>query len=273
MEADLVQRAGIPYRTIPAGQIAGMGLRMLPNLIKSLPGYAGIPAYPERLSTRCAAVYRRICRRAHGPGRVRAAWRAQNPQPVYVPDIEPGMALKLLARFATHHRPDRGKLAQVFPRQKAHGGYRLPHPPRPAWLDPRKSLPASGFAGRPLYPAGHWRQQRRALDQPRPAGHSAAAAYRYAGDPYQRPARLGRSRSGSKAASCPIWPKTTTPTLPARNGRRAGSRRPGRLSGRRLHPGRISRCSACPPSWCRIRMPGATRKSMPITWSNAEQRA
>ncbi len=38
MEADLVQRAGIPFTTIPAGQIAGMGLRTLPNLFKVLKG-------------------------------------------------------------------------------------------------------------------------------------------------------------------------------------------------------------------------------------------
>ena len=38
MEADLVQRAGIPYTTIPAGQVAGMGLRTLPNLVRVAQG-------------------------------------------------------------------------------------------------------------------------------------------------------------------------------------------------------------------------------------------
>ena len=38
MEADLVQRAGIPFTAIPAGQVAGMGLRTLPNLVRVIQG-------------------------------------------------------------------------------------------------------------------------------------------------------------------------------------------------------------------------------------------
>ncbi len=101
MEADLVQRAGIPYRTIPAGQIAGMGLRTLPNLIRVFKGMlasrrilkdfqpdvllftGGYVAVPMALASAGLLGGRKI------------------PSLVYVPDIEPGMALRLLARFAS----------------------------------------------------------------------------------------------------------------------------------------------------------------------------
>jgi UDP-N-acetylglucosamine--N-acetylmuramyl-(pentapeptide) pyrophosphoryl-undecaprenol N-acetylglucosamine transferase len=101
MEADLVQRAGIPYRTIPAGQVAGMGLRTLPNLLKVFQGMlasrrilndfqpdvllftGGYVAVPMALAGSGLLGGRKI------------------PSLVYTPDIEPGMALKLLARFAS----------------------------------------------------------------------------------------------------------------------------------------------------------------------------
>jgi UDP-N-acetylglucosamine--N-acetylmuramyl-(pentapeptide) pyrophosphoryl-undecaprenol N-acetylglucosamine transferase len=113
MEAELVQRAGMPYVTIPAGQIAGMGWRTLPNMVKVVQGTlasrrilndfkpdvllftGGFVAVPMALAGR------------------------KIPSLVYVPDIEPGMALKILARFAnsialtteesSHYFPARSK--------------------------------------------------------------------------------------------------------------------------------------------------------------------
>lgn len=101
MEADLVQRAGIAYQAIPAGQVAGMGLRTLPNLAKVFKGTltsrrilngfkpdvllftGGYVAVPMALAASGFFAGRKV------------------PSLVYVPDIEPGLALKLLARFAT----------------------------------------------------------------------------------------------------------------------------------------------------------------------------
>jgi len=101
MEAGLVQRAGIPFRAIPAGQVAGMGLRTLPNLLKAYQGMlaarrilkefkpdvvlftGGYVAVPMALAASGLAGARKI------------------PSLVYTPDIEPGLALKLLARFAS----------------------------------------------------------------------------------------------------------------------------------------------------------------------------
>jgi len=95
LEADLVKRAGIPYTAIPAGQVAGMGLRTIPNLVRAIRGTLAsrriLKAFkPDVLlftggfvAVPMALAGRRI------------------PSLVYVPDIEPGLALKLLARFAT----------------------------------------------------------------------------------------------------------------------------------------------------------------------------
>ena len=95
MEADLVKRAGLPYRLIPAAGIHGVSVRELPgNLLHLARGFFGS---------------RRILRRFRPDvlfftgGYVAipmalAGWRI--PTLLYVPDIEPGLALKSLARFA-----------------------------------------------------------------------------------------------------------------------------------------------------------------------------
>jgi UDP-N-acetylglucosamine--N-acetylmuramyl-(pentapeptide) pyrophosphoryl-undecaprenol N-acetylglucosamine transferase len=101
MEADLIQRAGIPYTEIRAGQVAGMGLKTLPNLVRVAQGTlesrrildcfkpdvllftGGFVAVPMALAASGRLGGRRY------------------PSLVYAPDIEPGIALKLLARFAS----------------------------------------------------------------------------------------------------------------------------------------------------------------------------
>jgi undecaprenyldiphospho-muramoylpentapeptide beta-N-acetylglucosaminyltransferase len=102
MEADLVERAGVEYRGIPAAGVHGVGARALPgnvwqigrglraarsilqdfrpDVVLFTGGYVAIPvALASRL-----------------PG-----LRVRPPSVLlYVPDIEPGLALKTLARFA-----------------------------------------------------------------------------------------------------------------------------------------------------------------------------
>ncbi len=95
MEAELIQRQNIPYTAIPAAGIHGVGIRTLPKNLKKLAkgvlqsrnilrgfkpdllfftgGYVAVPM----------AI---------------AGWRI--PSLLFVPDIEPGLALKSLARFA-----------------------------------------------------------------------------------------------------------------------------------------------------------------------------
>lgn len=95
MEEELVKRAGIPYRSIPAAGVHGVGLRALPGNVAKL--------------TRGVLASRRILREFKPDvlfftgGFVAAPMAVAGmniPTVLYVPDIEPGMALKFLARFA-----------------------------------------------------------------------------------------------------------------------------------------------------------------------------
>ena len=75
MEEDLVKRAGIPFRSVPAAGVHGVGLRALPgNLAKLTRGVLESP-HSQRLQTRCALLYRRVCCRSHGACRARPSHR------------------------------------------------------------------------------------------------------------------------------------------------------------------------------------------------------
>lgn len=95
METSLVQRAGIPFTAIPAAGVHGVGICALPRNIA--------------LILRGMAASRRVLREFKpdvllftggyvAAPMALAAWRI--PTLVYVPDIEPGLALKFLMRFA-----------------------------------------------------------------------------------------------------------------------------------------------------------------------------
>ena len=95
MEADLVKRAGFRYRSIPAAGVHGVSLHKLPHNLWQL--------------ARGVLASRRILRGFHpdvlfftgGYVAVPMAYAGPRiPKLLYVPDIEPGMALKALARFA-----------------------------------------------------------------------------------------------------------------------------------------------------------------------------
>lgn len=102
MEADLVMREGVPFKAIPAAGVHGVGLGALPGNLKKLTvgfwqsrqilyefrpdvafftgGYVGVP----------------MALAAHLP--LKGLRRPR--KVVFVPDIEPGLALKLLVRLA-----------------------------------------------------------------------------------------------------------------------------------------------------------------------------
>ncbi len=95
MEEELVKRAGIPYRSVPAAGVHGVGLRTLPGNIAKL--------------ARGVTASRRILREFKPNvlfftgGFVAAPMAlagANIPTVLYVPDIEPGLALKFLSHFA-----------------------------------------------------------------------------------------------------------------------------------------------------------------------------
>lgn len=115
LEAELVTRAGIPFQEIPAAGIHGVDLASLPGNLWKLArgtlaarhlildfnpqvilftgGYLAVPA---------AIANRFLIRQSQ-----------RSPVLLYVPDIEPGLALKTLSRFANH-------IAMTVDRTRAH---------------------------------------------------------------------------------------------------------------------------------------------------------
>ncbi len=95
MEEELVKRAGVPYRAIPAAGVHGVGLRSLPaNLVKLARGVFAARRIlrefqPDALFFTGGYIAAPMAVAARGI-----------PMLLYAPDIEPGLALKFLARFA-----------------------------------------------------------------------------------------------------------------------------------------------------------------------------
>ena len=95
MEEDLVRRAGLPFRAIPAAGVHGVGWRALPgNLLRLARGtFAARRVLAEFRPQAMFFTGGYVA----GPVGL-AGWRI--PTLLYVPDIEPGLALKVLTRFA-----------------------------------------------------------------------------------------------------------------------------------------------------------------------------
>lgn len=95
MEAELVARQNIPFRAIPAAGLHGVGLRSLPaNLVKLAQGYFAARRIlrefdPDVLLFTGGYVAAPVA----GAG-------LKIPTLLYVPDIEPGLALKALSKMA-----------------------------------------------------------------------------------------------------------------------------------------------------------------------------
>jgi UDP-N-acetylglucosamine--N-acetylmuramyl-(pentapeptide) pyrophosphoryl-undecaprenol N-acetylglucosamine transferase len=113
MEEQLVKRAGIPYQSIPAAGVHGVGLRALPGNLAKL--------------TRGVMASRRIIKDFNPSvifftgGYVAApmAFAGRNiPTLLFVPDIEPGLALKFLSRFADRVALTAPDSTRYFPRSR-----------------------------------------------------------------------------------------------------------------------------------------------------------
>ncbi len=95
MEAELVAKAGVPFETIPAAGLHGVGLRALPrNLWRMVQGY-----FAARKLLRCFRPEVLFFTGGYVAAPLALAGR-RIPTAIYVPDIEPGLALKVLIRFA-----------------------------------------------------------------------------------------------------------------------------------------------------------------------------
>ena len=96
MEAALVERAGIRFKAIPAAGLHGVGLKRMPGNLQTLA--RGVLASQKILSEfQPDALFF-----TGGYVAVPMALAGRKiPSLLYVPDVEPGLALKTLARFAT----------------------------------------------------------------------------------------------------------------------------------------------------------------------------
>lgn len=95
MEADLVAKAGVPFESIPAAGLHGVGLRALPGnfwqLLRGLVAARGVLRRFQPDALFFTGGYVAIPMALAG---------LRIPSLVYVPDIEPGLALQVLARIA-----------------------------------------------------------------------------------------------------------------------------------------------------------------------------
>ena len=167
-----MNRAGISYRSIPAAGVHGVGLRALPGNIAKL--------------TRGVMASRRILREFKPDvlfftgGFVAAPMAVAGsniPTVLYVPDIEPGLALKFLSRFADVVTVTASDSKKYFsrPERIVLTGYPL-RADLSNWSR-EKAVSHFGLDYRKAHPARHWRKQRRAFDQHR----SIEASQRTAG--------------------------------------------------------------------------------------------
>jgi undecaprenyldiphospho-muramoylpentapeptide beta-N-acetylglucosaminyltransferase len=112
MEADLVKREGVTFEAIPAAGVHGVGLGALPgNLWKLFQGFLASRRLLKRFQPEVlfftggfVAIPMALAAWRWNlpvlPGLRRPSGRRHPKSLLYVPDIEPGLALKTLARFA-----------------------------------------------------------------------------------------------------------------------------------------------------------------------------
>jgi UDP-N-acetylglucosamine--N-acetylmuramyl-(pentapeptide) pyrophosphoryl-undecaprenol N-acetylglucosamine transferase len=112
MEADLVTRAGVDLITIPAAGVHGVGLKALPgNLVRLGRGFRAAREVLRQFKPDAL-----FFTGGYVAGPVALAGM-KIPTTIYVPDIEPGLALKLLSRFADRITVNAEESRAYFSRQ------------------------------------------------------------------------------------------------------------------------------------------------------------
>jgi undecaprenyldiphospho-muramoylpentapeptide beta-N-acetylglucosaminyltransferase len=112
MEAELVARAGIPFASITAGGLHGVGLRTFTNLFKLAQGYFQAQKLIRQFRPDVL-----FFTGGYVAAPVGLAGR-KLPTLVCLPDIEPGLAIKALTRFADHIVVPAEESRQFFPASK-----------------------------------------------------------------------------------------------------------------------------------------------------------
>jgi undecaprenyldiphospho-muramoylpentapeptide beta-N-acetylglucosaminyltransferase len=118
METELVKRAGLPYSSIPAAGLHGVGLRALPRNLTQLA--RGLRASQKILHDFRPDVLFFTGGYVAGP---MAFAGLRIPTLLYVPDIEPGLALKSLAYFADRIAVTTEDSQKYFARKVVATGY------------------------------------------------------------------------------------------------------------------------------------------------------
>ncbi|MGB9640971.1 MAG: UDP-N-acetylglucosamine--N-acetylmuramyl-(pentapeptide) pyrophosphoryl-undecaprenol N-acetylglucosamine transferase [Anaerolineales bacterium] len=120
MEKELVRRAGFPYEEIPAAGLHGVGWKRIPGNLYQLG--QGILAARTILSRFQPDVIFFTGGFLAFPVAVAARtmrWKQGRPRHLlYVPDIEPALALKVIARFADHIAVTTETTRQYYPKKK-----------------------------------------------------------------------------------------------------------------------------------------------------------
>ena len=98
VEKELVARAGLPYRSIAAGGLHGVGA--IAKLKNSLKLFAGTAQVLRLIGQRRPDVMLTTGGFVAAPVAV-ACWLRRVPIVLYLPDVEPGQAVKFVGRFAT----------------------------------------------------------------------------------------------------------------------------------------------------------------------------
>ena len=120
MEKELVRRAGIPFQTIPAAGLHGVGLRaLLRNLITLARGFLASQKILDDFKPDVL-----FFTGGYLAGPMALAGR-DIPTLLYVPDVEPGLALKSLARFADRIAVTETDSQKYFSKQVLVSGYPL----------------------------------------------------------------------------------------------------------------------------------------------------
>lgn len=118
MEAELVQREGIPFEAIPASAVHGVGLKTLVGLNNAMRGYFAARKIVARYQPDVMLL-------TGGYVAVPVAFAGRHvPTLLYVPDIEPGWALKATAWFADKVALLAEDSRAYFPRTRPQGAMR-----------------------------------------------------------------------------------------------------------------------------------------------------